>query len=70
MRIDHNPHEKRPTNAVWWALWLIVAIGWVGYFWFNTPDWWGICGGFMTGCALAAWAIEITGNKPFGSRRD
>lgn len=61
--IDHNPHEKRPGNGIWWLLWPIIGLLWVGtgYFWgFNWPQ---ILLGVGTGGILATWAIEITGNK-------
>lgn len=66
MQIDHNRHEKRPTNSVWWILWPLIALLWAGYFYFNTPEWWPLFLGLGTGAMLATWAIEITGNKwPF-----
>jgi hypothetical protein len=61
--IDHDPHERRPTNAIWWALWPFVGLQWASYFYFNAPDWWALAIGFVTGGVLASWAIEITGNK-------
>lgn len=61
--IDHNEHEKRPTNAIWWVIWPIVALQWVGYLYFREFDWWSIALGAGTGLVLATWAIEITGNK-------
>ncbi|MFD9897463.1 hypothetical protein [Mesorhizobium sp. NPDC059025] len=66
MQIEHDPNEQRPTNAIWWGLWLMVAFSWVGYLYFNSPDWWAIgLGGFTMG-TLATFAIEKTGNKwPF-----
>lgn len=71
MQIEHDPNERRPTNAIWWALWPAIAALWVGYFWFNTPEWWPIALGIGTGAMLATWAIEISGNKyPFSPPRD
>lgn len=62
-QIEHNPHEKRPTNAIWWVLWPIIGLSWVGYFWFRDADLWSLALGGFTGMMLATWAIEITGNK-------
>lgn len=63
MEIEHNPNEKRPTNAVWWVLWPIIALAWVGQWYFDGFDWTQIALGAFTGMALASWAIEITGNQ-------
>ncbi len=62
-QIDHNPHEKRQTNTIWWVIWPIVAMQWVAYLYFNTFDLWSIALGGVSGLVLATWAIEITGNK-------
>jgi len=61
--IEHNPHEKRLTNGVWWALAIMLIVLWGGYFYFNAPDWWGVLLGLGSGSMLATWAIEKTGNK-------
>lgn len=61
--IDHNPHEKRQTNAIWWVLWPAVALLWVAGFYFEFLDRTSILLGLGTGAMLATWAIEITGNK-------
>jgi hypothetical protein len=63
--IDHDPEEpKKPYRPVpWWALWLIVAIGWISYASSETFDLYPIALGFLTGGILATWALEITGNK-------
>jgi len=61
--IDHNPHEKRPGNGIWWAAWGMVALGWILNLYSDPVSWrWLALGGF-TGIVLAVWAIEITGNK-------
>lgn len=62
-QIDHNPNEKRPSNGIWWILWIMIAFQWVAYFSFREPDWWSICIGGFTAGVLALWAIEMTGNK-------
>lgn len=41
----------------------ILAINWIGYLYFFEPDWLSVMLGLGTGCVLACWAIDITGNK-------
>lgn len=61
--IEHNPHEKRQTNGIWWLLWLFVVLLWVWYLYFFEFDWPAIALGAFTMGVLATWAIDITGNK-------
>lgn len=61
--IDHNPHERRETNGIWWVLWPIVILGWISSFWFGLIQWHSVALGAFSGLVLATWAIEITGNK-------
>jgi hypothetical protein len=61
--IEHNPHEKRPTNAIWWILWPSVALLWVWYLSFYDFDWPAVAIGGFTMFVLSTWAIEVTGNK-------
>lgn len=61
--IDHNPHEKRPTNTIWWVLWPIIGLLWLGSLYSFNIIWVQVGLGFLTGMVLATWAIEITGNK-------
>lgn len=61
--IDHNPYERKMTNRIWWIIWPIIGLQWVGYLYFRDPDWWSLALGGMTLGVLATWAIEITGNK-------
>lgn len=61
--IEHNPHEKRQTNTIWWVIWPIIVLQWAGYLYFHEFDWWSVAIGGGTGIVLATWAIEITGNK-------
>lgn len=63
IEIDHNPHEKRPTNTIWWVAWIGVALMWAWYFYFRELDWMALALGGTTGMILAAWAIDVTGNK-------
>lgn len=67
--IEHNVHEKRLTNRLWWELAAILLVAWVGYFYFRTPDLWSLALGGFSGLVLATWAIEVTGNKPIGLGR-
>lgn len=61
--IDHNPHEKRQTMAIWFAVWPLIAVFWIGCLYFGWIDWTSVFLGLGTGCALAIWATEITGNE-------
>lgn len=61
--IDHNPHEKRMTNGIWWIVWAIVAIGWTLNLYAEPVAWRWLALGVFTGGVLATWAIEITGDK-------
>lgn len=63
VQIEHNPHEKRPGNGIWWALAVVVPALWLGYFYFNRPDWWGIALAAGSGVILTIWAMEVTENK-------
>lgn len=63
-QIDHDPNEPKPKMPmVWPQAWIVVALLWLGYCYFNAVDWQSIGLGFLTGGVLAAWAIDITGNK-------
>lgn len=61
--IEHNPHEKRLGNGIWWFMWPMIGLQWAGYLYFREFDWWSIALGGGTGLIFAIWAIEITGNK-------
>ena len=61
--IDHEPREKRPTWTIWWIAWGLIVAGFVHQAYFGTFDWEQIALGAFAGMVLAAWAIEITGNK-------
>jgi hypothetical protein len=62
--IEHNPHETRPTNFIWWILWPLLALLW-GHTLLTDPDiqWSNVLLALGTGIVLCGWAIEITGNK-------
>lgn len=61
--IEHNQHEKRAGNGIWWAAWAFVGVLWLGTWFFWGFDWHQIALGAGTGLLLATWALELTGNK-------
>lgn len=61
--IEHNPHEHRETNAIFWIAWTLVVLAWVGTGALYGFDWLQIGLGALTGLVLASWATEMTGNK-------
>lgn len=63
--IDHDPNEPKPdrSRGPWRVIWPIIGLLWIWYFYFEPFNWASIAIGFGTGAILAAWAIEITGNK-------
>lgn len=66
IEIDHNPHEKRPSNFVWWAAWIVVALGWIleiSLHGWSSLNWGQISLGGLTMGILAMWAMEMTDNK-------
>lgn len=42
---------------------ILLVLLWAGYLYTATFDWHSIALGVATGGILAAWAIEVTGNK-------
>jgi len=61
--IDHNPHEKRQTMAIWWVAWPAVVLLWVWYLYFYEFDWPSVAIGGVTMGVLVIWGMEITGNE-------
>jgi hypothetical protein len=61
--IEHNPHEKRPTNGIWWAAWGVVALMWVAQTYLGGFDWGQIALGAFTAFVFSAWVLELTGNE-------
>lgn len=61
--IDHNPHEKRPTNTIWWVGWTLVALMWAWYLYFHEFDWLPLALGGITAATLVGWSVDISGNK-------
>lgn len=65
IEIDHNAHEKRPSNGVWWGAWIVVVIGWVWYLNYREFDRDAIALGAITGIVLTLWSLEMKGdNEP------
>lgn len=66
MQIDHNPHEKRPTNTIWWVAWGVVALLWVGQIainGFSSVVWDQIALGGLTIGIFVLWAMEMKGDN-------
>lgn len=61
--IEHNPHEKRQGNGIWWFWWIALVLLWAGYLAFFEFDWPSIAIGGLTMGILVTWAVEMTGNK-------
>lgn len=61
--IEHIPHERRLGNGIWWVLWPMIGLLWLGTWYFWGFNWHQLLLGVGTGGVLATWAIEITGNK-------
>lgn len=68
--IDHDPEERRPEGPwPWLRFWLLVALLWGWFFYFQIPNWVSVGIGFFTGMMFATWAMEVSGNRlPFSSR--
>lgn len=63
LTIDHNPHEKRPTNAIWWAAWGMVALGWALNLYSEPVNVRWLFTGIATGALIVAWGMEMSGGK-------
>lgn len=64
--IDHDPDEPPPDtsgNGIYWVLFIGIFVGWIAYLITGILDWPSAALGLGTGCALAIWAIAVTGNK-------
>lgn len=64
-QIDHDPNEPKidRSDFPWWAAWVMVALGWVGYLTFYPFDLMSIAIGGLTMGILTGWAVDTTGNK-------
>ncbi len=67
IEIDHNPHEKRPSNFIWWAAWIVVVLGWIWYFTYREFDRDSLALGGLTGIILTLWALEMKGDNEIPS---
>lgn len=61
--IEHNPNERRQSNAIWWFWWTALPALWVGYLSFFEFDWPSMAIGALTTAILIIWVTEKTGNK-------
>lgn len=61
--IEHNPHEKRPNNRIWWMWLAALILLWTWHLMRRPFDWDNFAIGAISGMVIAAWAIDITGNK-------
>ncbi|MBE0559895.1 MAG: hypothetical protein IH622_03550 [Ochrobactrum anthropi] len=64
-QIDHDQHEPKIDRSTfpWWLAWIVVAVGWVGFWHYGLIEWYSAALGLGTGTLLAGWAIEKTGNR-------
>ncbi len=49
--------------TIWWVVLVIVAVLWMGTWYFWGFDWHQISLGVLTGTMLASWAYDMTGGK-------
>lgn len=61
--IEHNPHEKRPGNGIWWFWAVALPLFWVWYLCFFDFDWPSLALGALTALILVSWSVDMTGNK-------
>lgn len=63
--IEHDPDEppRDTSKSPWLRLLIILSFIWVWMLYSFDIVWLQVGAGFMTGGALACWAIDITGNK-------
>lgn len=62
----HDPHEKRPTNRIYWACFALVAVQWILIFaldGFDDVNWDYVMLGFNSGLIYLGWATEIRHSK-------
>lgn len=65
MQIDHDPNEPPVdrTRGPWWWVFTILLVGVALNAYTGALNWPSFAGGVAFGGVLAAWAIEITGNR-------
>jgi hypothetical protein len=63
--IDHDPHEPKYDRGrgPWWWVFPVLLVAVLLNAYTGMLDWPSFAGGVAVGAVLAAWAIEITGNK-------
>lgn len=64
-QIDHDQHEPKIDRDPfpWWLGWSLVAIGWLGFWYYGLIEWCSAALGGFSGLMLASWAIDKTGNR-------
>lgn len=60
---EKSPELRRLTRTIMWAAWLILIGLWAWYLTTQPYDRTSLMLGFLTGCILSIWSIEISGNK-------
>lgn len=65
MEIDHDPNEPDfdRTRGPWRVILPILALATIANVYLGLMNWPSFIGGVGVGAVLAAWAIEVTGNK-------
>ncbi len=66
---DNTPSSEAENSMpwLWWAVWVMVAVCWLGLYTYDSPHWLSVGVGFISGGILACWAGDITGGKFIGS---
>ncbi|WP_273773288.1 hypothetical protein [Brucella intermedia] len=64
-QIEHDPNEPKIDRSmkIYWIAGGLLSLAWLHQLVFEVPDWGQLLLGIGTGCVLAAWAIEISGDK-------
>lgn len=66
MQIDHDPTEPprdRSGPKVYWITFIFLAVLWLITLATGSLSWGTVLLGVWTGAFVAAWAIDMTGNK-------
>ncbi|MBA8822618.1 hypothetical protein BRY73_24595 [Ochrobactrum sp. P6BS-III] len=65
MQIDHDQNEPKIDRDPfpWWLGGIVAAVLWLGFIYYGLIEWYSALLGIGTGCILAIWAIEKTGNR-------